>query len=430
MSAVVRDLARAQAAAAEASVVKQPLDDVEAFLQRFVSYPSPDARVAHVLWIAHTHLMDHWESTPRIAFLSPEPGSGKSRALEVSELLVPLPVQAVNVTPAYLFRKVGAEEGRPTVLYDEIDTVFGARAKENEEIRGLLNAGHRRSGVAGRCVVRGKQVFTEEIPAYCAVALAGLGGLPDTILSRCVIVKMRRRAPSEPVEPFRRRVHEPAGSVLRKRLEDWAGTVKSQIGDPWPEMPAGIADRDADIWEPLLSMAAAAGGAWLTRARDAAKTLVKDAQQNTPSLGVRLLGDLRHVFGNRNEMFTERIIDGLCGIDESPWADLRGKPIDARGLASRLRGYGIESQNLRIDGVQAKGYTRADLRDAWSRYLQTPAVGTPPMESVPSVPSVPSAPGEWADGTAGTAGTLAMGGVPTPGGTAPAGDDGIERGVL
>src|SRR5450432_4080200 len=175
------------------------LDDVETFLSRFVAYPSEPARIAHVLWVAHAHRMDAWDSTPRIAFLSPEPGSGKSRALEVSELLVPRPVEAVNVTPAYLFRKVGSEEGRPTMLYDEIDTVFGPKAKDNEEIRGLLNAGHRKHSVAGRCVVRGKEVFTEEIPAYCAVALAGLGGLPDTILSRSVIVRMRRRAPSEAI---------------------------------------------------------------------------------------------------------------------------------------------------------------------------------------------------------------------------------------
>src|SRR4051794_23307424 len=87
-----------------------PLEDVESFIRRFVSYPSEHAVVAHVLWIAHTHRMDVWDSTPRIAFLSPEPGSGKSRALEASELLVPNPVEAVNVTPAYLFRKVGSEE--------------------------------------------------------------------------------------------------------------------------------------------------------------------------------------------------------------------------------------------------------------------------------------------------------------------------------
>ena len=100
------------------------------FLGRFVAYPSEPAHVAHTLWIAHTHLMDAWESTPRIAFLSPEPGSGKTRALEITELLVPRPVEAVNVTPAYLFRKVGSDDGRPTILFDEIDTGIGGRSAD------------------------------------------------------------------------------------------------------------------------------------------------------------------------------------------------------------------------------------------------------------------------------------------------------------
>jgi len=157
-------------------------------VSRFVAYPSDHARLAHVLWIAHTHRMEAWESTPRIAFLSPEPGSGKSRALEVTELLVPRPVHAVNTTPAYLFRKVADEEGLPTILYDEIDTVFGPRAKENEDVRGMLNAGHRKGAVAGRCVVRGKLVETEELPAYCrrrAGRARRPAGHPHVSFSRC-----------------------------------------------------------------------------------------------------------------------------------------------------------------------------------------------------------------------------------------------------
>jgi hypothetical protein len=105
------------------------LDDVYDFVGRFVAYPSEAAHVAHTLWIAHYWFMDSWESTPRIAFLSPEPGSGKSRALEVTEPLVPRPVHAVNTSPAYLFRKVSDEAGPPTILYDEIDTLFGPKAK-------------------------------------------------------------------------------------------------------------------------------------------------------------------------------------------------------------------------------------------------------------------------------------------------------------
>jgi hypothetical protein len=345
------------------------LDDVHAFLGRFVAYPSPESQTAHALWIAHAHLMEAWESTPRLAFLSPEPGSGKTRALEATELLVPNPVEAVNVTPAYLFRKVGAEEGRPTILFDEIDTVFGPKAKDNEEIRGLLNAGHRRGAVAGRCVVRGKLVLTEEIPAYCALAVAGLGGLPDTILTRSIVIRMRRRSPGETVEPFRRRVHAPAGLELHERLAAWAASIEVAMKSSWPEMPVGIVDRDADLWEAPLAVADAAGGEWPTRARVAAVALVAASKAGTPSLGLKLLADLRNVMGDNEHLPTERILHALHDIDESPWGNLRGKPLDARGLSQRLRPYDIKPTTIRTAAGTPKGYRRQDFYDAWSRYL-------------------------------------------------------------
>lgn len=348
------------------------LDEVYSFTGRFVAYPSEDAHVAHVLWIAHAHMMDAWESTPRIAFLSPEPGSGKTRALEISELLVPRPVEAVNVTAPYLFRKVADEAGAPTILFDEIDTIFGPKAKDNEEIRGLLNAGHRRGAVAGRCVVRGKIVETEEIPAYCAVALAGLGDLPDTILTRSVIIRMRRRSPEETVEPYRRRVHKPEGDAVKDQLAGWASFVSADIGEAWPEMPAGVKDRDADVWEPLLAVADAAGGHWPERARVSCVSLVSASKTSTPSLGIRLLSDMKLVFGFSERMSTKGIIETLCSLPEAPWGDLRGKSITDNGLADRLRPYGIKSKQIRIGDWTGKGYDRSDFYDAWQRYLSVP----------------------------------------------------------
>jgi hypothetical protein len=339
---------------------------VESFVGRFVAYPSAEARVAHVLWVAHTHAMSTWESTPRIAFLSPEPGSGKTRALEVTEPLVPRPVHAVNTTPAYLFRKVSDPAGTPTILYDEIDTLFGPRAKENEDVRGMLNAGHRKGAVAGRCVVKGREVSTEELPAYCAVALAGLDDLPDTLMSRSVVVRMRRRAPQESIEPWRHRLHAPEGEAIRDRLASWTRSLR--VGT-WPAMPAGVEDRNADIWEALLAVADAAGGDWPKRARVAAVTLVTDAKAAVPSLGVRLLGDLKSVFGERDRMFTEDVLAALVGLDEAPWSDLRGKPLDARGLAFRLGKYGVHPRLVRDADQVFRGYTRADLADSWSRYV-------------------------------------------------------------
>jgi hypothetical protein len=353
------------------------LEDVQRFLMRFVIYPSEHARIAHVLWIAHAHLMGAWESTPRIAFLSPEPASGKTRSMEVSELLVPDPVAAVNVTPAYLFRKVGDEDGPPTILFDEIDTVFGAKAKEHEELRALLNSGHRRGAVAGRCVVRGAIVGTEEISSYSAVALAGLGWLPDTILSRSVIVRMRRRAPDEKIEPFRRRVHAPIGEALRRWLAGWAATILDEATEARPEMPAGVDDRDADVWEPLLAVADIAGGEWPKRARAAAVALVAVAREVEPSLNIRLLADLRVVFGDEEQLTTKQILADLCRLEDAPWNDLKGKPLSDNQLARRLKQYGVKSKVIRVGTTTPRGYVREDLYDVWRRYL-------PPLTDKPA----------------------------------------------
>lgn len=349
----------------------QLLDEVHAFLGRFVAYPSEAARVAHTLWVAHCYFMDSWESTPRIAFLSPEPGSGKSRALEVTEPLVPRPVHAVNTTPAYLFRKVSDEAGLPVILYDEIDTVFGPKAKDNEDVRGMLNAGHRRGAVAGRCVTKGKIIMTEELPAYCAVALAGLDDLPDTIRTRSVIIRMRRRKPSERVEPWRHRIHAPQGQQIADRLEDWSKSSADRL--VWPEIPNGIEDRNADVWEPLLAVAGLAAGEWPQRARVAAVDLVAVAADQRQSLGVQLLTDLHRVFAGAPAMHTEVILGKLNALEDAPWGDLRGKELDNRGLAKRLRPYDVHPVDVRIDDVVRKGYRAEDLLDAWSRYLSTPS---------------------------------------------------------
>lgn len=361
---------------AAADIGAELLNEVEAFLGRFVAYPSEHARVASVLWVAHAHAVEAFESTARIAYLSPEPGSGKSRALEAMTPLVPNPMHAVNATPAALFRSVSDLEARPTILFDEIDTVFGPKAKENEEVRGFLNAGHRRGAVAYRCVGEGTRQSVMAFPAYCAVALAGLNDLPDTIATRSIIVRMRRRAPEEVVEPYRFRKHEPVGRAIAQRVAPWIASVMRELEDAEPDLPGGIVDRTADVWEPLVAVADAAGGAWPSRARAACLHLSTTGRTTEPSLGVRLLADLRdvwHQLGDHDHAHTDAILDRLQALDEAPWSDLRGRPLDARGLARMLRRYDITSTSVRVGERVAKGYHRADLMDAWTRYL--PSLG-------------------------------------------------------
>ncbi|MFB8213553.1 MULTISPECIES: DUF3631 domain-containing protein [Streptomyces] len=368
------------------------LDAVEAFHRRFNAFPTEAAYVAVALWDAHTHLLDCFDSTPRLAFLSPEPGSGKTRALEVISTLVPHPMHAVNASPAALFRAVADEAGRPTILFDEIDTVFGPKAKDNEDLRGLLNAGHRKSGVSYRCVGDGGTQTVVAFPSYCAVAMGGLGSLPDTILARSVIIRMRRRARNERVEPFRARIHEPQGHALRDQLITWAEQVRPRVDGAFPDMPEGITDRPADVWEPLLAVADAAGGTWPERARQACIDLVTAvSEDDRASLGVKLLTDLRdHVFPGEVTVSTVEILHLLNGLEESPWGDLDGRPLNARTLSKTLKEYvtakskPISPRPLRIGGQIVKGYHRDDLTDAWNRYCPPP-----PESSVTPVTPLP-----------------------------------------
>jgi hypothetical protein len=347
------------------------LDRIYEFIGRFVVYPDRHSRVAHALWCAHCHLVRCFETTPRLAFLSPEPSSGKTRGLEITELLVPNPVLAVNVSPAYLIRRIAAEEG-VTVLFDEIDTVFGPRAKEtNEDIRALLNAGYRRGAIVGRCVMQGSVAIPEELPAFAPVALAGLGTLPDTVLSRSIIIRMQRRAPDEQVTPYRRRDHAKEGERLRDELGAWAAAAASRI--IVPDMPDEIVDRDADCWEALLAVAEAAGGHWPDTAQRCAVALVALFREvGEERLGVRLLADMRTVLGDDDQAATATILSKLHALDESPWADIRGKPLNDRGLAARLRPYGIKSRTIRIGSTTPKGYRREDFISPWRRYLSPP----------------------------------------------------------
>jgi hypothetical protein len=173
-------------------------------------------------------------------------------------------------------------------------------------------------------------------------------------------------------------------------------------------MPPGVTDRPADVWEPLLAVADAAGGPWPARARAACTWLVADNADRGISLGIRLLADLRNLFGEAPAMAGADILTALNTLDAAPWADIRGvgMPLDARGLARLLAPYDVEVTKVKVGGRSLQGYRADHLADAWARYLPsaddpdgsggsgTPADGGNPENTlwpaeVPQVPEVP-----------------------------------------
>jgi hypothetical protein len=218
--------------------------------------------------------------------------------------------------------------------------------------------------------------------------------MPATITTRAITIHMHRRRTDEPVQPFRERQVSREAEPVREELAAWIDSKRTQLGDAQPDMPKGITDRPAEIWEPLLAIADAAGGHWPHTARDACQHFVLEAGPQTTSLGIRLLADLRDLFTHydTDRLPTTVILADLRELDEAPWGDLDGKPLDPRRLARELNRYGARPQDLRMTGGVVKGY-RADspagLADAWARDLPPPpAAATGATTATPQVSAV------------------------------------------
>jgi hypothetical protein len=362
-------LERQRQAGAAAINGAQLLDELHAAVTRYVVFPSSEAADAAVLWIAASHAQPAWEHAPRLAAVSPLKRCGKSRLLDVVAETAHRPLITVNATIAAVARSVDGDDP-PVLLVDEADAIFGSRrqAENNEDLRGLLNAGHQRNRPMLRWDITSRSL--DQLNTFAMAMLASIGDLPDTIMDRAVVLRMRRRSPGERVSPYRTRRDAPPLNQLRDRLSVWARGHLEDLEAATPEMP--LEDREADTYEPLIAVADLAGGDWPARARKAAEVLTaaeRDADTDS-SLTVRLLADLREVFGEEEErLATTTLIDRLVKVDEAPWADLDGKRLDARSLANRLRPYGVRPKVIRVGDKTPRGYERADLREQWDRYL-------------------------------------------------------------
>ena len=354
------------------------LGELHAALTRYVVLPSPETADAVVLWIAATHAVPAWNCAPRLDVTSPVKRCGKSRLLDIIEATCNNPLLTVNISPVALVRSIGSDP--PTLLLDEADTVFSPKAVDaHEDLRGILNAGHSRNRPYIRWDASSRS--TENCPTFAMAALAGIGNLPDTIRDRAVVVAMRRRGPGEDVARYRDRRDGAPLKELAERLGIWARAHLDELREAEPDMP--VEDRAADTWEPLIAIADMAGGDWPARARKAAIVLTAEDDTDT-TLGARLLADLRDVFGDADAMHGETILASLHKIGEAPWNDYFGRPLTHRDMAKLLKPYGVSSVDVKLDGVNRKGYRRSisTTRGPATCHPRT-GVALPPLPGLP-----------------------------------------------
>jgi len=352
------------------------LDATDAFIRRFVVLKPAEATML-TLWVAQTHSLDAFDYTPYLHITSPFPECGKTRTLEVLESLVPKPWMTGRVTAAVLMRKVDAL--CPTLLLDESDAAFSGPEEYSEALRGLLNTGFSRHGVASACVGQGANINFKDFNTFCPKAIAGIGRLPGTVESRSIPIVLKRRTSAERVKDWRRKDAWAEAKLIRDGFAAWGArhTKELAVMDR-PVMPEGLSDRTQDVLEGLLTLADAAGGHWPKTVRAAAETLMGSAARSEreadQSIGLELLDHIRQVFVSRNyptTMSSADLLAGLLDIEDGPWKTCsKGEPLNRHRLGRLLHGLDIpRSVDIRFGSQNLKGYYLANFEDAFQRYL-------------------------------------------------------------
>ena len=351
----------------EAIAPAQLLDEVTSTIQRFIVLDKYQAQIA-ALWVAACWFVDVIDCAPIALINAPERACGKTQLLTVLARLAPRAAQASGISPSVLFRMIEAYQ--PTLFIDEIETVL----KDNEELRGLINASHTRdSAFVWRSVAKGDDFEPKRFTVWGMKAIAGINAikLAETVTSRSIVFELRRKTANESVERLRRAeagLLETLASKLARFKDDFASAVQQAR----PVLPDALGDREQDNFEPLLQIATVAGEHWLNTALNAALRL-SNGTQTPMSSANELLADIQEVFETKQviKISTSDLINALCDDAEKSWATYnRGKPLSPKQLSNKLKPYGITSKTIRTNSYEtAKGFECEQFKDAFIRYL-------------------------------------------------------------
>lgn len=361
------------------------LDYITKWINRYSAHMSEHEARVMALWAAHTWVVMAFYVSPRIIFTSATKGSGKTRQLELLEQVSASPQPTLNSTPAVMFRSIeqGRENGQPpTILFDETDTIFTGNDTGNQvELKGIINGGYKKNGKVQRA--QGDNFEVKTFSVFSPLALAGIAGnMPDTITSRSVVVEMRKRKASQMVEGYRERTAEVETRPVRAFFDQWSSdeTVDS-LRDRLDtvDLPAGVEDREAEVWEPLVCIADMAGGQWPTWAREACTYFLSRPSLEQRPRGVRLLEDIRTVMDGADSIRSMELCHRLNLLQESEWSGMTPEGIRAHDVARELRLFGVAPVKVYRNGKSFSGYTigptcqngkdQVGLYDAWERHL-------------------------------------------------------------
>lgn len=367
-----------------------PLSEIEQFLSDYIVL-SPQEIMVTAAWVKASWLTEKFDRFPHLAITSPEKRCGKTRLLELIELVCHNAYNTpTNMSPAALYRLI--QSVQPTILLDEAQSIKRRGSETAEVFRELLNAGINRNAKVYRCGGENRDEV-QEFSIYGPKVLALIGGLDGVLANRCLPVSMKRKTKADAVMQFRSRVVNPIGEELNKKIEQWVKEHGGRISKIYDSLDTFDMENDrlAELLLPLQAVLELSDKNRLHILKDYAMGLDK-TDEAAETLGVQLLRACRDIFrpfkpDKKGKVFvpTDQLITRLIGCSEGPWARCnRGGIITAEMLANLLRPFSIRSDRKKIRGVQIRGFYKYAFEDTWARYLPPIPLNNPTIPTIPA----------------------------------------------
>jgi hypothetical protein len=358
------------------------LEEIEAYLRRYVAFSSDAYAFPLALWVAGTHVYENFDAYGYLVITAATKRAGKTRLMELLSFVAAGARHIADITPAAMFAMIESE--KPSLMIDEAERF----AASQQEFRAVINSGYRRGGEVTRRQGQDIRRYT----VYCPKVFVLIGDPNDTLRDRSIMINLRR---GHSPQRFIYSDAQAEGKALRDKLAEMLANNSERIADAYVDLGRFdfLADREEEIWSPLFSICRALcpdrWGELVRAAVDISTAKTAEARKFTDlpqheyaaqriEYGERAVRDLIQIIRSQKKksISTADAIPALRELPTAPWRAFRGEGLKpgiegSMMLASLLEPFGVRPRTIRLrpksqgaNGSTIKGYALAALTEA------------------------------------------------------------------
>jgi hypothetical protein len=244
-----------RAAIVEPNQLLQQLTDV---VRSYIDFQDDRFYEYMALWYIGTYYHQIFNSYPFV-YLNGPAQSGKTKILTLSSCLAFNAQFSLHMNFVGIFRMV--EASRCTLLMDEVEHLGGRM--RNHEFRTMLLGGYKKGNYVQRMVRydHAEDFQPRNYATFSPKMFANITGIDEVLETRCIVIQTQRSA-NHTLTRTEVQIDNPEFQQIRDILFVFMMRHWRDIKQAYDETTdaEGIADRDWELWRPILALASYFGG--------------------------------------------------------------------------------------------------------------------------------------------------------------------------